>query len=145
MRAGDGVCDGSGGGGGAALTTMSDFEDGKLYTAQHTRALSTEECEAWFGLDPGEWAQVKRDIIKGSKRFWQRRGLPEPNGGWQAWNDMISEKAAAKRGRKKGEVSDENDDCAGVDRCVAGDEAAGGEDGGEGVRGDEAEGGGCAV
>jgi hypothetical protein len=88
---------------------MSDFEDGKSYTAQHARALSTEECEAWFGLDPGEWAQVKRDIVKGSKRFWAKRGLPEPNGGWQAWNDMISEKAAARRGRRKGEANDENE------------------------------------
>lgn len=34
------------------------------------------------GLARKDWAAIKRQVHLGSRRFWARRGVVEPNDGW---------------------------------------------------------------
>ena len=81
---------------------MSTPEDGKLYQSEHHAALSVNDVELWLGLKPGEWARIKKDVERGSRRFWAKRGLPDPGASFfrgeisQQFKDSQARRAAAE-------------------------------------------------
>jgi hypothetical protein len=65
------------------------------------QALSHDDVLAYYGIAPGEWAEIVRDVRRGSKAFWKRRGLKEPQPFEEAqrseWCEVVAKREAATK------------------------------------------------
>lgn len=37
------------------------------------------------GLARSDWTQIANQVRRGARKFWARRGVVEPDDGWQGW------------------------------------------------------------
>lgn len=76
------------------------------------RSLTPDEAYAFYGLSSRQWHAIKRSVLRGSKKFWARRGQAEPDYSFsnQARADIAGQKAKLRALRrdaeKAGEVPD---------------------------------------
>lgn len=90
-----------------------DTDIPRLAERPHVKALSSEEAFNFFGITAKQWQVLKRDVLRGSKRFWEKRGMVEPGG----FREAIREDAVAGKARAAGrtceqavDVNNERDD-----------------------------------
>lgn len=62
------------------------LEDDKTYRPVNAQPMSIDDLYLLgFGISASEWRAIKRDVERGSRKFWAKRGLPEPDGAWKLY------------------------------------------------------------
>jgi hypothetical protein len=73
------------------------------------RSLTADEAYNFYGITKAQWKRLKASVLRGSKHFWTKRGLKEPEGwmveqrnGWKTESAMRAKRSRAETlGAKK--------------------------------------------